>query len=134
MNSPLCFWSHGFRAYHRGWVCCKLSVTGPGRWGQECKTNLDYIVMEDASQQESSMHLKRQKELLMCGQKPKVVLWKGLVQRARVRVCVCACVYIYTHTYFTALMSQVINGWPLSSVPTKRNFCHRHVYRNKLQE
>lgn len=56
------------------------SVTGLGRWGQEYqeyKTNLDYIVVEDPSQQESSMHLKRQEKLFICGQKPKVMLWKG---------------------------------------------------------
>lgn len=44
------------------------SVMGRGRWGQEYqehKTNLDYIVMEDLSQQGSSMHLKRSKKLFV---------------------------------------------------------------------
>lgn len=45
--------------------------------GQEYKTNLGYIVVEDPSQQEPSMHLKRQKKLFICGQKSKVMLWKG---------------------------------------------------------
>lgn len=48
-----------------------------GQEYQEYKTNLGYIVVEDPTQQEPSMHLKRQKKLFICGQKSKVMLWKG---------------------------------------------------------
>lgn len=75
-----------------------------GQEYQEYKTNLDYIVMEDPSQQESSMHLKRQKKLYICGQKPKVMLWKSPALLVHI---------------LTALISQVISGWSLSSMPTK---------------